>query len=94
MESSDKKRRETLARQLRDLQSHEGWKLLESELTTIRDTLDRRILCLPLSQTDNALRYTRHDLERETRRIISNFIELPDDLLVRLEGVFESDPLS
>jgi hypothetical protein len=85
MDTDDKKRRETLARQIRELRGQPGWQALESELAAIRDALDRKILTTSLAHVDNALRYTRADLEREIRRVISNFIELPDDLVARLE---------
>lgn len=82
---TDRTKRQESAKALRELRDHHAWGVVHAELSAIRDALDRRLLSLPLSQTDNTLRYTRHDLERETRRVISNFLELPEDLLARFE---------
>ncbi len=74
-----------LAASLQELKNSSAWRTLSGELEAVRDRLDARLLGVSPSEVDNTLRYTRHDLEREMRRMISNFLELPDDIIFRLQ---------
>ncbi len=83
------RRKKALVGALREMQTTDGWKLLTDELSKIRASIETRILDTPQGDIDNTLRYTKHDLIRETRRIVKNFMELPDDMVEQLEGSWE-----
>ena len=89
-----KKPSEALARAVHEVRSTAGWQILRSELERIQSRLESEILDAPLQTVDNTCRYTRLDLLREMRRLVHNFIELPDDMVGLLEGTFEEHVLS
>ena len=73
---------------LRQLKQLWAYQILKSELEQLKNNIEEDLF----EVKDNTLVYTGQDLNREIRKIIKMFIELPDDIIEQITWVIEIEP--
>ena len=81
--------KKALVAAIREVQATKGWLYMYDELWKIKSIIEARILDMPVREIDNTPRYTELDILRERRRIVRNFIDLPEDLADQMTGSWE-----